>query len=335
MRRPILFAFTLAALSLGAVATPRAARADDAATAEAQSRFQEGLALADAGSHEAARLKFQQAWSVFKSPTVLYNLARAEQLTGHDIEALEHFRQFLAMGADPRITDATREKARQNVEELSKKVAHVDIEAPPAARVTIDGKPIEDFKEPVPVMPGRHVIEATFEGKVRSVSVDTTAGATTPAKLAFESGGAGNGGFTEPPPAGGDAGGGSTKWIVAGGLGVAGLAGLGLGVGFGLSSQSAKDDAEALRRATPGICADPTSAQCANYDAKRDDAESAATISTVGYIAGGVLLAGAVAAVALWPSSSQQRGQAATKTATTVAPILGHGALGASLAGTF
>jgi hypothetical protein len=37
-----------------------------------------------------------------------------------------------------------RDKARQNAAELAKKVAQVDIEVPPTARVSVDGKPLEE-----------------------------------------------------------------------------------------------------------------------------------------------------------------------------------------------
>ena len=177
MRRSLQLAFlTLALASVPLL--PSVARADDAAVAEAKKRFDEGLELADTGKHEPARLKFQQAWSVFKAPAVLYNLARSEQLTGHELEALEHFKLFLKVAAtDVKVTDAMREKARQNVIELSPKVGQVDIDVPPNARVSVDGKPLDETpKEPVPVQPGRHRIEATFEGKVKSVSVECAAG---------------------------------------------------------------------------------------------------------------------------------------------------------------
>ena len=105
------------------VRAARLAHADDAGVAEAQERFKEGLELADQNKHEPARLKFQQAYAVFKAPAVLYNLARSEQLTGHDIEALEHFRTFVKVSqTDAKVTDAMREKARQNVEDLAKRV---------------------------------------------------------------------------------------------------------------------------------------------------------------------------------------------------------------------
>jgi hypothetical protein len=330
-------ALAFAALSFGATSSvAREARAEDPAIVEAQQRFKEGLDLADAGNHEAARLKFQQAWSVFKSPAVLFNLARAEQLTGRDLEAYDHYRQFLRSGDDPKVGDAQREKARQHVAELEAKLGHIAIEAPPAARVTVDGRPVDDLQQTFTVVPGRHVVEGTFNGQTTSTAVETAAGATTTATLAFDPGGSGDG---YQPPSGREEGG-PAKWIVAGGLGVAGLAGLGIGVGFGLSSQSSKSEAEDLRRDNPGLCAESVSPLCGRYDAARDDAKAAATASTVGYVAGGVLLAGAVATVLFWPSSSSSSSSSKTATSarpttTRVTPAVGGGNFGFALSGDF
>ena len=301
---------------------------------EAKARFEEGLELADAGKAEPARLKFQQAWAVFKAPAVLYNLARAEQLTGHELEALEHFRLFLKVGAtDVKITDAMRDKAKLNAAELAKKVGQVDIEVPPNARVTVDGKPLEETpKEPVAVQPGRHTIEATFDGRVKSISVECVAGNVVKAKIEFEAGGGG----TEPP--GEQRPKGSAYWVVPTILGVAGLAGIGVGIGFASSSQSAKSDSEDIRRANPGVCGGGNADACAKYDTKRSDAESAATLSYVGYIAGGALLAGAaVTAIVLWPRSKERAAKTPSRSigADAVAPIVGGGTYGAGLVGHF
>ena len=312
MRRRFFLACVLSVAALSAA--PSVARADDAAVAEAQQRFQEGLDLADAGKHEPARLKFQQAWAVFKSPAVLYNLARTEQLTGHELEALEHFRHFMKISqTDVKITDAMRDKARQNTEELARKLGQIEVEAPATARVTVDGKPVESIADPVPVRPGSHKVEATFEGKSKNVTVECNAGLIVKAKIEFEH-------FTEPPgegrktmPTG--------KWLVPTIMGVAGLAGIGLGIGMASSSNSAKDDSEALR--SPGLCSPNGDAtKCAQYDAKRDDASSAATISYVGYIAGGVLLAGAAVTYLLWPMSKERT------SGVTVRPNVGFGSVG-------
>lgn len=280
----------------------------DAALTEAQARFKEGLELADSNDHEAARLKFQQAWSVYKSPAVLYNLARSEQLTGHDIEAFEHFREFLKSPPDPKVTEAHKKKAQENVGELTKKLAQVDVEAPPTARVTVDGKVATDaVREPVPVAPGRHVIEATLEGRIKSITVECAAGNVTKAKIEFEttpSGGGGAGpGFTEPPPAGGDDRSSSARYVVPAIIGVAGLASLGVGIGFGLASQSAKDEEDALRK--PGACTVTTSPDCQALDEKRSDVTTKGTVSTIGYVGGGVLLAAAAITYIVWPSSKK------------------------------
>jgi hypothetical protein len=333
MRRHVLLACLTVALA-SVPALPTVARADDAAVAEAKARFEEGLELADTGKHESARLKFQQAYAVFKAPAVLYNLARSEQLTGHELEALEHFRLFLrASATDAKITDAMRDKAKQNATELARKVGQVEIEVPSTARVSVDGKPLEETpREPVAVRPGKHTIEATFDGRVKSVTVECTAGNVVKAKIEFEAGV----GHVEPPhetrePSG------SGRVIVPVILGVAGLAGIGVGIGFAMSSNSAKTDSESIRRDNPGLCSPPESTQCATYDTKRSDAESASTISTVGYVAGGVLLAGAVATFILWPKSREKTSSATPKgiTAESVRPLIGSGTFGAGLEGRF
>ncbi len=236
MKRPF------AALSLLAVlAIPFSAHADDPAVTEAQKRFQEGLVLADAGKHDEARLKFQQALSAFGTPAVFYNLARAEQLTGHDFEALTHYKAFLRMGEiDPKITDAMRERARANIAELNKKAGQIELTAPTTAKITIDGQTVDAASfELVPVPPGHHTVEATWEGRVKSVAVDCTAGNIT--KVTIEFGAPGTDGSSTQKPGPGTESSGSARYIVAGSLAAAGVIGLGLGIGFAVSSQSAKD----------------------------------------------------------------------------------------------
>ena len=209
--------YVQAACVVSALAFATLAHADDAAMAEAQARFNEGLHLADSAKFEEARLKFLQAFAVLKAPAVLFNLASTEQKTGHDVEAIEHYRAFLKSGAnDTRITDAMRDKARQNIADLLKKVGQVEIDAPDGAKISVDGKPLEEPpKAPVPVTPGKHTIEAAFSGKIKSVTVDAPLGQVVKAKIDFDSGPDG----TYAPPETGE-GGLSTATIVT----VSGLA---------------------------------------------------------------------------------------------------------------
>ncbi len=323
MRRHVLLACVTVALA-GVPAFPSLARADDAAVAEAKARFEEGLELADAGKHEPARLKFQQAWAVFKSPAVLYNLARSEQLTGHDLEALEHFRLFAKVSAtDVKITDAMREKAKQNAVELAAKVGQVDIEVPPAARVSVDGKPLEETpKEPVPVAPGRHRVEASFEGKLKAVTVECAAGAVVKAKIDFEPGGP----TTEPPPIEPTPPSWSTGRIVTvGALSAAAIAGGVLFFVFHSKAQSKVDEAKGLLNG--GSCLGQTNDACTRAASLKDDRDSAVTLSTVSIIAGGTFAAGAIAAAILWPKSSKESAR--------IVPSVAPGHAGASFVGSF
>jgi hypothetical protein len=158
------------------------AAAQDQVPADGRARFDEGMKLAEAGNHEAARQKFGQAWLVAKRPSVLFNLARSEQLSGHRIDALQHYRQFVKM-TEPSITDAQRERAASSIADLSKKLAHLDVE-PASAAVTIDGSSVtRDGIDPLPVAPGRHIVEVTADGNTARLTVDCEPGTLTKARL--------------------------------------------------------------------------------------------------------------------------------------------------------
>ncbi len=317
----LLFFFTLAAPRL---AHAQDARASDAAVTEAKARFQEGVQLADAGKHEEARLKFQQAASVLKAAAVMYNLARAEQLTGHDFEAIEHYRQFLRFAEhDGTIKDAQRADARKFIADLTPKVGQVDVEAPPSARVTIDGKALEESppKGPVAVQPGRHTIEAAFEGKLKSIAVECEAGKVTKAKIEFESGTT-----TEPPPAGGTGPGWSTSKIVTvASLGTAAVGGAVVFVAFRSKAQTDVDQARSLLNG--GSCIGVKSDACDHASSLKNKRDSNVTISAVGLAAAAVFAAGAFGAVVLWPASKEST--------SAVSPLVAPGFAGASFSRRF
>ncbi len=322
MRRHVLLACVTVALA-SVPAMPGVARADDAAVVEAKARFEEGLELADAGKHEPARLKFQQAYAVFKAPAVLYNLARSEQLTGHELEALEHFRLFLRLAAtDTKITDAMRDKAKQNAAELAKKVSQVEIEVPATARVSIDGKPLEETpKEPVAVQPGKHTVEATFDGRVKSVTVECSAGRVVKAKIEFEPGGP----TTEPPHETGKSGWSTGRIVTVSALSAGAIAGGVLALVFHSSAQGSVDDAKALLNG--GSCLGVSTPDCTKAASLKDDRDTNVTLSTVSIIAGATFAAGAVAAALLWPKGSKE--------SASITPVVAPGYGGASVGGRF
>ncbi|MBI4703365.1 MAG: hypothetical protein HY744_19800 [Deltaproteobacteria bacterium] len=100
-----------------------------------------------------------------------------------------------------------------------------------------------------------------------------------------------------PPVAPGDTG--STQRGIAVALGVAGLAGLGVGMGFGIHAISKDGDSRDLC-----IPSDPN--QCtAEGKVVRDEALAAATVSTAAIIGGAVVLAGGVTLYLTAPSASE------------------------------
>lgn len=185
--------------------------------------------------------------------------------------------------------------------------------------VTMDDRPFATklTGEAVPVNPGLHVLH--FEAKdggrldhqvlvregVKNQNVDVVVAAPAsapslgipPARPADA--GAGAGGQPAEVPASG-AGPWRTIGFVAGGVGIAGL---GVGAAFGLKAMSDKNSAQcdASNACSPG----PLS-----------DARTSATLSSVGFIAGGVLLAGGAALVLLAPRGHPEG--AALRVAPTV-----------------
>lgn len=135
---------------------------------------------------------------------------------------------------------------------------------------------------------------------------------------------------------------GVARWVVPGALSVVGLAGIGFGIGFGISSQNLTDDYRSIRRSNPGLCGDATNPKCLEYDAKRSDADSASDLSIGSYVVGGVFLAAAVVTFLVWPSSMSHArapskdNRTATSTLTVrPLPLVGFGQAGGALVGSF
>jgi hypothetical protein len=292
------------------------ANARDPAMTEARARFDEGVKLAEANDHEGARLKFNQAWALLKSPGILFNLARAEQLSNHPVDALDHYRQFAKLPPDPKITDAQRQRAAESITELVAKVGQIEIEAPAGARLSVDSKAIEPGNtDPIAVAPGGHVVEAIVDGKVRSVTVECAAGTVVKAKLIEPP--------SSPPPRPRptpdttappkDQGPGFWTTGRAAGLGVfvGGIAALGVGVVFHLGASDSEEQAKSLRADLPepraSACSAPTSlAQCPKLSAAVDDQTSNENLRTAFFIGGGALvIGGAVLFLVSSPSSDR------------------------------
>lgn len=275
--------------------------------AEAKQRFNEGLALADKNDYEAARLKFNQAYSLLKTASVLFNLARAEQLSGHHVEALEHYRLFQKQANDPKITDAERSRATEALLDLKKKVGQITIEAPPGTSVSVDGKTLDSIPpDPLAVIPGKHLLEAVIEGKTKQVEVDAQPGATVVASFIEKTSSTPPDKTPEQPPPVVETERDTMGYVVPVSLATLGILALGVGIGTRVAAGSKSDDAAAAAKEPGAIngCSGVTSPAC---NAVRDAAESERdlkNVSTVGLVVGGAAIVGAVATYFLWPKSS-------------------------------
>jgi hypothetical protein len=96
-------------------------------------------------------------------------------------------------------------------------------------------------------------------------------------------------------------------------------------MGFGVASQSARSDADALF--AKGICANQTSPTCLPYKDKIDAENASSALSIAGYVAGGALLVTSAVLFAVWPKAERAK--------ITVAPTMSPTAAGLSVHGFF
>ncbi len=350
MRRTLLLGLTVAALL-----SPRAARAqtkDDVARADAL--FNAGKALTDAGQYSDACAKFAESKRLAPGLGVTLYLADCYEHIGRTASAWTEFRS--AEGQARERNDKRADVARARAQALEPKLNRIAITVAPTIpraglSVLRDGLPVEqeELGLAVPVDPGDHVVVVTAPGHATrtlrahvgpespsaTVSIDALddgppSPSTTPPVPAVgappaegppPSSGTAPAGSELPsePPASEDRGG-ARRWIGIG-VGAAGLVAVGVGAVFGLSAKSKLDSSN------DGHC------NAADYCyseglAMRKDAENAATLSTIFFVAGGAAVA---AGVVLYVTAPKRPNAAGVVVAP--APVAGGG--GALLRATF
>jgi hypothetical protein len=329
----------------------------------AKKRFAEGVAAADAGNYEAARVAFQQAYALKPHPSVLHNLGQSELKTGHYLEAARHLATFLrdtSFGA-PSERELAKKALSQAEAKLSKLVVEVDIDG---AEITVDGVPAGRSPmgpDPAYVEPGDRVVRVqkeaypTFEqhqmfeaGRTAQLKVALRAGEALPTPAASVSRVNTSDvvspwsdtapGDLGPPPRGlapaPDPGGSSERTIVlVSGAGLTTVA-LALGVVFTLRGSAANGDASDQKASIdamggPNACSGPgaSSPGCTHLADTLDTRNRANSVAKVSFVAAGVLGAATVVTYFLWPRRSG--------TELSLAPQVAPGALGLWATGTF
>lgn len=312
-RRLLSLAFVVLALCMSPVVAAQSPAEREAAVALGE----EALKLYEQGRWPEAYERFEKADRMVHAPPLVLYMARSQRNMGKLAEALELYQRLV----DEEIHElapeqflAAKKKAGQDLQVLKARVPFVVIrvEGVPAAdvRVSVDGAELKPGRlaSPVPLNPGTHQIEASAKGfGSAEATVELTEGSgtqTVALSLTPEEGGSGQGpepGLSEPDQATGQ----GPWWPAAVAFGV-GAVGLTLGAITGGLAMSKADDIKSR-------CIDD---HCPPEDEDQgDSAATLATVSTVGFIVGGVAATTGVVLLVWRPGGSEDTGQPPDATA--------------------
>jgi hypothetical protein len=340
MRRLHRWALPLFAGLFVASAAPSALAQSDADRATARELGKEGQDALDKKDYKTAEDRFKRADALFHAPTLLLGYARAEAGLGKVVNASESYNRIVREGVapgGPAAFVAAVESAKAEVGAVTARIASVTITVtgPENPKVTLDDivVPVAALGVRRPVDPGAHVVRASADGYDPGETKFTVADAAS-ANAALTLNKSALAAAAAPPPTGapadtgaqpatppaGDTGaapsGGSplrTVGLVGMGVGAAGLA-VGAITGFmAMGKHSDLSD-----KCPNGKCSSDVQSDVDSY-------HSMATISTIGFIAGGVLAAGGAVLFFTAPKASS----APAQTGGFIAPYVGPGSLGA------
>jgi hypothetical protein len=308
--------------------------------AAAEALFDQGLALLREGKLEEACARLEQSQSIERGIGTMLYLAECYEKSGRSASAWALFREAASEAQAAGQTERAA-AGRQRAERLEPSLSRLTIEVPAEARVPgleilRNGATLSKgvWGVALPVDPGEQQLEAHAPGYLthtHSVSVGQGPGsvrvtipqlkpAATPAadaasmttapvqSLPAES--AAPAPRSEPPSERRD---GRTQKLVGIVLGSAGVALLAVGTGFGVRAIGKNDDAKKTG-CKGSLCDEQVGVDLS------DEANKAATISTIGVVGGAALVAGGLVTYLLAPKSDR-----ATKVAFSA------GAQGASL----
>lgn len=172
----------IAMLTLGAASAAREAVAhadeppvvDTDAKERSRAAFRKGVAQLRAQDWSAARASFESAYTLFPHPSILLNLGIARLRTDEPVRAEQDLVRFLSedVGASPDELASAREALAESRTKIG--ALKVIVVSPPAARVSVDGKPVETVRRPdggtadvvaeVRTKPGRHAVSVEADG---------------------------------------------------------------------------------------------------------------------------------------------------------------------------
>jgi hypothetical protein len=290
-------AFVLSVESSPASAQLPPAAGEDAG-AQAVALAREGVALYEAGKWEEAEKKFVAAETKLHSPVFVLYIARAQRSTNRWLEARATLRKLavetLPAEAPPpwkqALADARAELAA--IEPTIPSIVVVAADAPAGATVIVDGKTAATGA-PIELDPGKHRVVVRAGADERSVEVDLRSGDRAHRVEIAWNEQAAKPSSTIATPTRERAGGSVVPGVVVLGLGIAGL---GVGGVTGVMALGASGD---VQDACPdGVCPAGSEADVGDDQSR---AGTLADVSTISFIAGGVVAAAGIVLIVVRP----------------------------------
>jgi hypothetical protein len=323
------------------------ARADQAAdAAAAQSLYDEGRRLMDEKKFAEACPKLESSQRLDPGIGTQFHLADCYEKVGRSASSWALFLE-VASAARARGKTDQEQIARDRAKALSAKLSKLTVKLQGTAvsgLVIKRGNAVVEsglLGTPVAVDPGKYTVTASAPGK-QAFSAEVSVGANGDSKVVTipelaDAGGAaatpgGTSDTTAAPAASDEAPGdtGTTPMSASSGLRIGsyvalgvGVVGVGLGTVFALKSKGKRSDADKLTDECGSGClaSDPRAAEISSLD---DDARSAKTMATIGFVVGGVGLATGVTLFLL----SGHKGKSETARTTQIQPWVGLGSAG-------
>jgi hypothetical protein len=287
----------IAGTSTAALAGPPAGKIEPKSTARSQADL--GYELFEAGHYVEAAQAFRLAEGIFHAPTLVFAIGRAESKSGHLLEARELFRRVIAEKLPPTAPHefvGAQEAARAELAVVEARIPHVVITVNGAAGrsfgVRLDDVDVElsALSQPIDVDPGAHRVVVTpdagadekrtvtlVEGAREAVTIDlpaapTKAVAPVRAPVAVT----------------------PQRDLLVPALASLGVGAVGIGIGAALGGLTLAKTSAIRKHCDGDVC--PRDQKSA-----ADGARTTATISTVGFIVGGVFAATGVTLLVLRP----------------------------------
>ena len=311
MNRLIGLGWTGLLAVLLATAPLAAQEVDDATRAAARTMGNEGLDAYEAGRYEEAYEKLDRAYQVVHAPTLCLWSARALEKLGRLVAAAERYREVFHLHfehGDEAIFEKAKADAASELAALEPRIPTVRVDVEGAVRedvsVSIDGVdvPTALLGAPRPVDPGAHRVEARSNGETARAEVTLREGESKPVTLRLS-------GAPVPPVEGGappeperDAGSSGAAQRLAGYVAL-GVGGVGFALG-GVTGGMVLAQNSTLEEDCPDHECSP------DFRDDVDQINARRTLSTIGFVIGGVAAAAGITLLATAPKRRSEPGAA-------------------------